>query len=1287
MVIHWLRNLFQNPVSRSRQQPRIKRRVRSTTPACLEMLELRRMLTMSVPTVIEAGANLNDVQTADFNNDGKQDVVGLNSATGMVSVMLGTGDGSFQAAINSAAGGTGVKMSIADFNHDGNLDIVTVQGSQIDVLKGHGDGSFQAPVAYYASALPNDVDVGDINNDGSVDIFTCSFSYGGTTQLFMNDGAGNFLPSRNLAIGPTGLQVEGADVNNDGNLDLVQSSGTGYVAVLMGHGDGTFVSAGAQNLGMSTTDIKVDDFNGDGKADLAVTSGSQISVFSGNGTTTFQPATSYSLANATRIQTGDVNGDARDDIVANNGSVLLGRGDGSFYAPTQYGTSVGSSIALGDLNGDGALDAVAGTATGSTGATVSLNARNDVQLLAGATRISITTTGSAIAGTPFAVTATALDSNGNVVTDFQGTVGILGAPGTTPVSYTFTAADAGSHTIDNAATLFAAGQGTYTVTSPFLPDATGSVTVQAAAAGKFTVTAQTSSVAGEPTSVTVSAQDIYGNFVNNFAGTIHFSSSDSQAELPADYTFSADDAGAHTFAVTLKTAGSQAISVGDSSNAAAHGTSNAIGVSGGAAVSLTGGSGYVGSVNAVTITARDAYGNVATGYHGIVHLASSDPSAAVSADAALVNGVGVFTVTSTTLGVATLTASDVGTGIIIGSENINLTPGWGVQFVVDALPSSMAAGQTQTTTMTVYDAYGNVSTVYTGFVAVAASDGRTSYVYFTPADHGVLTVPVTLYTAGAQAVTYYDLANPGVTFTQTGITVTPGAVSSISVTPLQGVTAGSTQGFSVNARDVYGNIATGYRGTVNFASSDSQASLPAAYTFTEADGGSHTFQVTYRSAGGQDITVADTTTPVTAQYYQVATMSYYQRDIMITPAAFSSFAFKGNSISNSTAGSSINVTMTAADAYGNAITGYTGTVQITSSDSQASFPSSYTFTPADSGSHMISVVLKTAGSQSLSVTDGTVSGSLTGLNIKAGAASTFSINCSRSVTAGTAQAVTLTVTDAYGNAVTNYTGTVKFSSSDVQAGLPASYTFSNKDSGTHTFSVTFLTAGTQSLTAVDAVNRGMTATQSGIVVNPSAAQATSFTVTGFPSTTAGAAKTFTVTARDAQGNVVTGYRGTVVFSSSDLKAGLPASYTFTSADAGSHQFTGVLITSGTQSITVTDNTSSKTLGSQTGIIVGAGAASQFVISAPASVTQGVGFKFTMTVYDSYGNIATGYRGKVHLSSTDAKGGASDYTFSNSDNGVHTFSYTFNTLGSQSLFVTDTANSLFTTKFSLNVVSK
>jgi hypothetical protein len=194
-------------------------------------------------------------------------------------------------------------------------------------------------------------------------------------------------------------------------------------------------------------------------------------------------------------------------------------------------------------------------------------------------------------------------------------------------------------------------------------------------------------------------------------------------------------------------------------------------------------------------------------------------------------------------------------------------------------------------------------------------------------------------------------------------------------------------------------------------------------------------------------------------------------------------------------------------------------------------------------------------------------------------------------------------------------------------------------------------------------------------------------VTGFPATTAGATQSFTVTAKDSAGNVVTGYTGTVTFSSSDARAGLLPSYTFTAADAGVHTFTATLKTAGTQSITVKDAATSTLVGSQTGIVVSPAAAAVFSFSAPASVTQGVGFKFTVTVLDAYGNVATNYRGKVHLSSTDGKAGTQDYTFSSSDNGVHTFSYTLNALGSQTLTLIDTSNSSLVGSVLVDVVAK
>lgn len=966
MRFSWLHNLIHRRPSRAAMLRRNNHHSQA------EFLEQRQVLTMLAPVSVAAGSTPTVIEVRDFNGDGINDIAALNSSVSAISVQLGNGDGTFQAAVNSAAGGFGTKMAVSDFDHDGKLDIITNQGSSIDLLKGNGDGSFQLPRAYYVGAYANDVEVADLNNDGFDDVATASFSYGGTTQVFINDGLGSFLPSRNVAIGPSGLDLESGDFDGDGNVDLVQSSGSGYLQVMMGRGDGTFASNG-YITGVGTQDMQVADLNHDGKSDVIVTYAGTVKVFTGNGTATFQSSTAYQVgAGATRVQLADVNGDGNTDIVSNNGIAVLGRGDGGFYAPTNYGVATGAAIGLGDLNGDGGIDAVAGAPAGiGSGVNVTLNGNNDVQLLAGATRVVVSAVGSATAGSPFAVTVTAVDADGNIVTGFQGTVGISGAPGTQPVSYTFAAADGGVHTIADAATLFTAGTRSFLVTSPYLPDATGTIEVTAAAPAKFSlVVGQTSSVAGDATSVTVSTYDVYGNFASNYTGTIHFASSDVQAGLPSDYTFTAGDNGTHTFNVVLKTAGSQTVRANDINSSAFNGVSGAITVTPAAAASLsvTGGSGYIGSSNAVRITARDAYGNVATGDNGIVHLTSSDAASVTSADAALINGVGTFSVTPMTLGLQTLTATDASNTSVSGSEVINVTPGWGARFVATPLKGTVA-GQMQTTTLTVYDSFGNVSTVYTGWVSVATSDPRAplAYVYFTAADAGVKTIPVTLYTVGSQAVTISDYANPAVTVTQTGINVTPAAAASLSVTALQGTVAGVAQNFTVTVRDAYGNLATNYRGTLNFTSGDKLAALPAAYTFTAADAGAHTFSLTFKSASGQDLTVTDSLNPA---------ITSYQRDIVITPAAMAGFNLRAQS--NVTAGVAFNITVQAVDAYGNIITGYTGKIHFTGASGGGNLlPADYTFTAADAGVHVFSITFTSTGTQSIGVQD-TVIGSLKG---------------------------------------------------------------------------------------------------------------------------------------------------------------------------------------------------------------------------------------------------------------------------------------------------------------------
>ena len=267
----------------------------------------------------------------------------------------------------------------------------------------------------------------------------------------------------------------------------------------------------------------------------------------------------------------------------------------------------------------------------------------------------------------------------------------------------------------------------------------------------------------------------------------------------------------------------------------------------------------------------------------------------------------------------------------------------------------------------------------------------------------------------------------------------------------------------------------------------------------------------------------------------------------------------------------------------------------------------------------------------------------------------------------------MTVLDAGNNIVTSYTGTVHFTSSDLAADLPTNYTFTTglgQDNGVHPFNATFHTAATQSITATSTLT-AVTGTQSGIVVGPGAA--TQFLVDGFPvSTTAGAPHNVTVTALDADGNTATDYVGTVAITSTDGAAVLPSSHTFTGGEAGVHDFAVTLETSagGTKTITATDTVTTSITGAQSGITVNASTATHFAVTGfNPSPVAGASDGFSVTALDGLNNIATGYVGTVHITSSDIAG-----TFSADaglTNGVGAFTGTLRTVGPQSITATDT----------------
>jgi hypothetical protein len=412
----------------------------------------------------------------------------------------------------------------------------------------------------------------------------------------------------------------------------------------------------------------------------------------------------------------------------------------------------------------------------------------------------------------------------------------------------------------------------------------------------------------------------------------------------------------------------------------------------------------------------------------------------------------------------------------------------------------------------------------------------------------------------------------------------------------------------------------------------------------------------------------------------------------VLPAASSTPAAANLTVSgfpaSTTAGVVGNFTVKAENADGTTATGYTGTVSFSSSDSQATLPVDYNFTAADGGVHTFSAILSTAGTQSITATDtaGT-NGTDAGITVNPAAASKFIIGAPASSTAGSGFSVTVTARDPYNNTATSYASTVHFTSTDGLATLPGNYTFTAADAGVHTFSsgVILKRAGRQTVTASDTVTSAITG-GAAVAVNPAAASR--FAVAGFPSPiTAGVIGTFTVTAWDAYGNRAVAYTGTVRFTSSDGKGALPANYTFTAADAGVHTFAATLKTAGAESITASDIAAFYLTGTEGGIAVNPAAASQFVISAPSSVTAGVAFSLTVTIKDAYGNVVTGFTGTLHFTSTDGRASLpANYTFTAADKGVHTFTgLVLRKKGTQKITLTDTLNSSLTGSVIENVL--
>jgi hypothetical protein len=278
------------------------------------------------------------------------------------------------------------------------------------------------------------------------------------------------------------------------------------------------------------------------------------------------------------------------------------------------------------------------------------------------------------------------------------------------------------------------------------------------------------------------------------------------------------------------------------------------------------------------------------------------------------------------------------------------------------------------------------------------------------------------------------------------------------------------------------------------------------------------------------------------------------------------------------------------------------------------------------------------------------------------------------LTAGSTLAFQVTAEDSAGHRVPSYTGTVKLTSTgNAQLDgkpLPASYSFVPSDNGSHAFVVTLPTAGTQTITITDQATSYLTATSNPITVLIGAPDRFVVNVPGGNALQAGVPFVFTVQAIDQFGKPVTSYTGptriTATTTPNDPQGSFPLTGELLSTGFG--VFQGSLKMAGSYAITVAAGSFS---GTSSSLTVAPAETNYFTITAPANATTGNAFTITIQAFDHYGNLATGYSGRVHFTSTDPNAVLpADATLTG---GVGTVNVRLNTVGSQTITATDTVS--------------
>lgn len=229
---------------------------------------------------LATGAGPRDLEVADVDGDGKLDLLTVSQKPEEVTVLFGDGVGGSEATVTvptTQEGCTGdctdpSSLTVAQLVGDLRPDIAVAETiGGVEIIRNDGNRAFSLAADIEAGTFLREIIAADLNGDGLADLAASdSFAGLGASILLADAGADFRVGETKATEGGFPTSLGAADLDLDGDVDLMITEDEGSLGVLLNRGDGSFAGPNASPAGRLPSAATTADFTADGRPDLAV---------------------------------------------------------------------------------------------------------------------------------------------------------------------------------------------------------------------------------------------------------------------------------------------------------------------------------------------------------------------------------------------------------------------------------------------------------------------------------------------------------------------------------------------------------------------------------------------------------------------------------------------------------------------------------------------------------------------------------------------------------------------------------------------------------------------------------------------------------------------------------------------------------------------------------------------------------------------------------------------------------------------------------------------------------